>query len=87
MDTGPRETLHATVTITGQLADDSYTKDGERRRGIKLEAADIAASLRNTAVSQAASPPSATAIASSATIFPGSCVPSGRRHGRNSRVS
>ena len=36
----------ATVTITGQLADDSYTKDGERRRGIKLEAAEIAASLR-----------------------------------------
>ncbi|GAA1328980.1 single-stranded DNA-binding protein [Pseudonocardia xinjiangensis] len=36
----------ATVAITGQLADDSYLKDGERRRGVKLEAAEIAASLR-----------------------------------------
>jgi single-strand DNA-binding protein len=37
-----------TVTVTGQLADDSYTPDGWDKplRRIKLEASDIAVSLR-----------------------------------------
>ena len=37
-----------TVTVTGQLADDSYTPDGSDRiiRRYRLEAADIAVSLR-----------------------------------------
>ena len=42
---------------------------------------------RSTATSQAASPPSATAIARSATIFPGSWVASGLRHGPSNRTN
>jgi single-strand DNA-binding protein len=34
------------VVVTGQLADDSYEKDGERRRQVVLEAQVIGVSLR-----------------------------------------
>src|SRR5215203_1620885 len=52
-----------TVTVTGYLADDSFTPDGsdQRVRRTRLEAADIAVSLRFATAEVAKRPPTARA--------------------------
>jgi single-strand DNA-binding protein len=67
----------ATVSVTGYLTDDSYTPDGsdQRIRRTRLEAGDIAASLRfataavtkRTAVAEASTEPAAEASAGAVT--------------------
>ena len=51
------------VTVTGQFADNSYVPDGSERliRRIRLEAADIAVSLRFATAEVAKRPPTARA--------------------------